>query len=656
MVIITLILLLTMCSCGSDNTNITMNEESGGINIISELNTYDLFDAVTNGNNIYIADKEHILITDRNGSKKSEIKGLQFCTKLAISSDSLYALDRGNNSDVIKEYSLKGSPKQEIPISTSNVEKFEYLNNNLIFHQYDTTSNKRYLSILNLNTKNMTSINHRDLENIDVFSVYKDNTLIAGVSRGTSQNRFIIYDYEKGEIIEEIKNNLYCSDLTYDKNDNCLYCTADCKIYRYDIKNNETEKLIDLSSYTGFVFYKIISNTDSFYLLDTKDDRIFHISKDTAATKSKDTLTIISRISIDSEFNKAEELFKKANPECDIIYRTKSLDDLKISIMAGDKDIDIIYVENYLFNDFVRSGAVITLDEYQNIKENFANMFYGIESLCTYNNKLVGVPMYVDIFAWEANQELLDKLNLELPDENWDWYDFYEYAKIARRDINGDGIKDTYIFEGQARYPAFLQQYNCAYVDLAAGTASFNNDEFKNLLLLWKKMWNEDLIASGSIMNTKMKDNIFFSMKRCSLALGDKAIVYPPTLLDGQKLYSAQIYLLCINSQSKNKDLAAEFLSVYCSKEVQTSTVPADRAFYKDINLYPSIPEKYGRISNKNNIEIFKSMFRYSKREQDHVDLRDFMLKIISDYMSDKISLDNTVTLIDDKAKMIIGE
>jgi hypothetical protein len=169
-------------------------------------------------------------------------------------------------------------------------------------------------------------------------------------------------------------------------------------------------------------------------------------------------------------------------------------------------------------------------------------------------------------------------------------------------------------------------------------------------------MRGEDLIAEGRWRREKMKDNIVFSWKRGSLALGDKAIVCPPALLDGRKSFPAQVSMLCINSNSKNKDLAAEFLSVYCSKEVQTVRIPTDEAFYKDISLYPPIPEEDGKFFNDKSINIYENMFKYSVREQVNFNLRDYMSDTISKYMNDEISLDEAVTLIDNKAKLVVGE
>ncbi|MDD4295929.1 MAG: extracellular solute-binding protein [Ruminiclostridium sp.] len=661
-IIIILSLLLILCSCSKDKAtdiNNTVNEEMDDVGILSDLHTYDLFDiAVDNDeNNIYIADKEHILITDRDGNKKSEIKGLQFCTKLALGDNGIYALDRRESGNVIKEFSSEGKLNQEIQIDTggNNVLKIEYSNGKLIFLQYNKETEKNTISILNLENKVMK---HVDIENIDVFTVYNDNTLIIGDFK-SFQRKFVIYEYEKNEIIEEIEsiNASRCTDLVYDNRDSSLYYTEDCRIYKYNLKNNEAEKLIDLRNHTDFMFPKIVSTANTFYLLDTQYDRIFCIGKEAVNTKAKNALTIVSRNSVEHYLEKAEELFKRRNPQCDVAYKTKGNEGLKISIMSGDKDIDIIYVENHLYNDFIGCGAVIPLDGYQNVKENFTFMFDGIEDLCKYDNKLVGVPVHLGIYAWEANPVLLEKLNLELPEEDWNWNDFYEYAKLARKDINGDGRYDTYVIEGQARYPTFLQQYCSMYMDLSAGKASFNNDEFKSLLSLWKKMWNEDLIASGTFNNTKMKDNILFNLKNCSLKLGDAMIIYPPALPDGQKSYPSQVYLLSINSFSQNKDLAAELLSIYYSKEAQAAIeLTTGRTYYKDISVYPPISSGKDKLSNDRNLEVFRNMFLHSEREQDHLDLRGYMLDTISEYMSDRITLDTAAKLIDDKAKMIVGE
>lgn len=651
-----------MCSCGADSSsdiNSTVNRESGGITILSKLHIYDIFDIVVDndGSNIYIADKEHILITDKNGNKKTEIKGFSNSTCLALGNNSLYALDRREGGDIIKEFSLNGKLKQEISINTStnNVIKIDYANGNLILLQYDKSMGKSTLSILNLKNKLMKPI-ALNVENVDGFTVYKDNSLLIGALSEAPYGKLIIYDFEKGEIIEEFRNSpeMHFSDLIFDKNDNMLYYT-NWALYKHDFTNDEIDKFIDLRQYTGFAFTRIVSDANSFYLLDKVEDRIFCIGKNIIGEEPQNTLTIVSRFHID--FKEAVEVFKKANPNCDIVYKFKGINDLKVSVMAGNKDMDIIYVDSFTFFDFVRSGAAISLDRYQNIREQLTYMSDGIENLCKFNDKLVGVPAWIEMYAWETNQELLDKIGSDLPEENWDWYDFYEYAKLARRDINGDGTKDTYIIEGRADYPPFLQQYNSAYIDLVEGKASFNNDEFKSLLALWKKMWDEDLImASNKYLSIKMKDNIVFNSCLCSLAMAEKTIINPPALWEGQKSYPARLNLLCINSFSPKKDLAAEFLSVFCSKEMHKKiSLSSFMALQDDISIYLPSTSNFSK-SNEKNIEIFKHMLKYSAREKDIFDMRQHLFGTIGDYMRGDIALDKAATLIDDKANMVLGE
>ncbi|HHV60630.1 MAG TPA: extracellular solute-binding protein [Clostridiaceae bacterium] len=322
--------------------------------------------------------------------------------------------------------------------------------------------------------------------------------------------------------------------------------------------------------------------------------------------------------------------------------------------MAGNKDMDIILIDSPFVTVLTKNNTITSLDGYQHVKEKFTYMFDGIENLCMHDDELIGVPATVSIEAWEANQELLENLKLELPDKSWSWYDFYEYAKLARKDINADGIKDTYIIEGRKDSPPFLSQYNCTYIDLEKKKASFNNEEFKNLLVLWKKMWDEDLVADGGTFITpKIKDNIVFCKCSLTLSMGDRAIIYPPALLGGQKSYPAQLKLLCITSFSEKKDLAAEFLSVFCSKEAQERTV-ITRALYKDFSIYRR--DMLNPSSSEKNIEIFKNVLKYSIRENSIPELRIYTLGIIGEYVSGMLPLEKAVTMIEDKANLILGE
>ena len=110
--------------------------------------------------------------------------------------------------------------------------------------------------------------------------------------------------------------------------------------------------------------------------------------------------------------------------------------EIRTRLMAQDSSLDI-----FLFNSNVQeatllnSNSLADLSQYPSIVENYNDIFDGIKKLCTYKGKLIGVPSNITIEAWVVNDELLDKLNIECPKEDWTWNDFYEFAKNVRRDL-----------------------------------------------------------------------------------------------------------------------------------------------------------------------------------------------------------------------------
>ena len=102
-------------------------------------------------------------------------------------------------------------------------------------------------------------------------------------------------------------------------------------------------------------------------------------------------------------------------------------------------------------------------------------------------------------------------------------------------------------------------------MDLVNGKVSYADNSFLELLKLWKKIWDENLIVESRNMK-ESKENILFTDETVTLNEGENHLVYVPCI-PGKPVFPAQFNLFCINKYSKNKDIAAEFLSLFISKE-----------------------------------------------------------------------------------------
>jgi len=405
------------------------------------------------------------------------------------------------------------------------------------------------------------------------------------------------------------------------------------------------------------------------FILDRKNKAIYCIEKEEILKQNNQkSISILSPGELNGYcIDKTLEIFEKKYP--DVKVKRTALGDsyyttLSTKLMSGDKDPDILLLHNLKINDFARNKCLLDLNAYPEIKDKFSKMFTGIEQLCTSYGSLTGVPYLLDIMAWAVNEDLLKRLNIELPGDSWTWNDFYEYAKKVRKDINGDGIKDTYIIEAEVRVPYFLDLYESIHIDAINAQVNIDRQELKDLLIIWKKLWDEDLLKPGRMKGHEEDDVLLYHIDM-SLALGDATIIYPPHL-EHERKYYAQFYALCINNNSENKELAVEFLSTYLSEEVQKHN-PVD-AIYKDRSIYEnsqyfidaakfSGDSPFGKMSNDRNYEIYKTMLENSCANYGiPTDLRIFTINTIEKYIRNEIDADEAVSLIEQKAKMIIGE
>ena len=247
-------------------------------------------------------------------------------------------------------------------------------------------------------------------------------------------------------------------------------------------------------------------------------------------------------------------------------------------------------------------------------------------------------------------------LNLELP-ERWTYNDFLEFAIQAATDTNGDGRQDIYVIEAIKENPVFMDQYDCIYFDIYEGKADYNNNEFKELLEIWKTLWERNLIRGGV-----EEDNVLlWTRSEITIQSGDSHFICPPDI--GEKtVYPINLDLFCLNVDSQKKEYAVEFLRQYSFKESHTYIGPS--GFYPgpyeikktgNPRLDSHMPDI--KVANERNKDILTNMIKNSARiPWVTADFSKIRREVIRQYVNDEISVEEAMRLIDEKAKMVVGE
>jgi hypothetical protein len=288
-------------------------------------------------------------------------------------------------------------------------------------------------------------------------------------------------------------------------------------------------------------------------------------------------------------------------------------------------------------------------------------MFDGILDICSINGILIGIPSNIFIPVWKVNKELLQKIDLKLPENNWTWDDFYEFAKQSRCDLDGDGIYDSYALrstKGLLLSTMLLPSYDAIYLDIIHEKISFNNNDFIHLINLWKNFYEEKLILDEGTPNMPFDDRILlYQPFSFSLYEGDNCLIHPP-VLKSKRVYPANAIVYCVNRKSRHMNLCIEYLSVYLSKEVQLSGPSILPALYKDTSLYPEGEQRQGLLlSNQLNMNIYMDIIKNSVPIQAlPEEFNQFRLATLESFFKNEISAEEAAKLINDKTKMILDE
>lgn len=667
-VILLFICLLVSCDqaspAGNENN---LKEIKNGYSVYRIKPEFGVFDiSLDSKNRICYSDKDKIVAIDNNGNYTNLIdNSLEFCTVFASGGENIYAWDSEVNT--LKKFKADGKLIKEYLFNKGEVKKLSVEDNTAVVLYQDkndknnqSNQNNRfldnsYLDIINLADNTVYTIEH---DKVISFTDYKDKKIMICTLTHYSTTEFYVFDTIKKTMDKIYEEPFFINDICYSIKDDAIYYCMDGRLYRL-LRENVNKQLV-FTSESKSEFMRLYLTENSCYLLNSDEGSVYEVNVGSPNKETNNTIKILSylpTLDTGTKIGKATEVFRKSgmNITFEAIDPREYYQILKTRLMANDSSFDIFHVGDTEIDYLVKNRAVMDLSSYKEITSSFNGMFDGILQNCTYKGILAGVPYSVSVYSWGVNDELLKELKIgELPESPWTWYDFYELAKKARKDLDGDGSFDTYIFQSYDYILDWVRQYNCAYYNLLEEDAEYDTDEFRNLLELAKKLKEENLISTGKT-TFKKTDNILFYQNSLSLNSGNGHYIHPPTLT-GKRIYTESMSFLCINPNTKKADNAVKFLSAYISKEVQTCD--PFFALYKDISVYnkKSPIGKDWDLANEANYNLYESITKYSKKQFAHPDFNVFQNTVIRNFLEDKINLEDAVNTIQQKADIIIGE
>ncbi len=151
----------------------------------------------------------------------------------------------------------------------------------------------------------------------------------------------------------------------------------------------------------------------------------------------KGTVTVGINSYRNSDFEAISEAFKLRFPNVEIkpilfeTTRDDAVEYLTSQDMAGKTLPDVLFDDAGSLPTYIQNGWMYPLTsfiendgEFKNVPQNIVNHF-------SYNGNLYALPQTIHSNVVIVNTDLVDEMNVDLPEYNWNWDDFAKFIKLC---------------------------------------------------------------------------------------------------------------------------------------------------------------------------------------------------------------------------------
>lgn len=458
-----------------------------------------------------------------------------------------------------------------------------------------------------------------------------------------------------------VREQIYLA--AYNDADGCVYTldgdSGGSRMTRFDLSTGEATSLTPCDVLRDSVKKFMFSGGSAVIISDGISVRAEYINADSKTVTILADNTATQLVLTELE-NLADRIYQNYGTE--LVITKIDGDKLKLKQLAGDSDFDLYFTNNY--NLVLEYQIYEPLDAYTQIIEQFDGMFDDIRRVCTYNGSIFGVPAQLPLYnaVWSCDADMLERLDLALPDAEWGVDEFYALAVGLRE-------RGYYI---SAYNPVGMTSYAWEYMD-AYGSGTLNDDGtiLRGLLEISKKMEDEELFYSGDEPEGR---GLFGADNPTAAFVWKRSDVwYKPALNGG--IYGELITFLQMNVNSQNKEAAADVLAEFMKPCDDNCDPLSGVMLYDDLSLYKYSDYTLDHIDKSDpptwyvendltdmdektafNFEIYKNLLSRIKVNRRYSEWISFAEEQADKYYNDEQDLDYTVELILARARMVTDE
>ena len=361
--------------------------------------------------------------------------------------------------------------------------------------------------------------------------------------------------------------------------DQLCFATRNATLFSVDMVSGSAKALCNIGDLSaGDHFDQLAASVDDVYAIQKDAKWIFRIDAAWALNNTDRMLTLVDATAGIGNvvLNSAGQLLSQHQPGMALGIVKKTPDQLRLSLLSGNKGIDLMAVSPSLLRQLAQAGRLVDLSQHQNLLTIWDKEWYDLSSLCKVDGRLVGLPLWDNVLLLEVSGEVMQRLGISLPEGGWTYDDFLRLAREVRRDADGDGKPGTFVCYAKYQYGdeesnqvvAFTPLVHQVFALCQDGEIPFTDERILHAMEIWKTCLDEGLInrETGSHEHADYQHVLLPMTTPLSWPMAkdylDERLCFPaiaPHLASSP----SQTLFLCANSSGEKAEAALQTIAAY---------------------------------------------------------------------------------------------
>jgi len=314
------------------------------------------------------------------------------------------------------------------------------------------------------------------------------------------------------------------------------------------------------------------------------------------------------------------------------------------ALMANEDGMDVLPMTNDMFEVYTQHNLLTNLSDAPGFQSNISS-WLDITDLLSNKGALLCVPVEIVPVYYFWNEKLGKQYEIEKPSESWSWGDMTDMMDSILSKASSTQVQ---LFAERSLYiPTMFWQYtSSSWQEFIDDEKSYDTQEFRDLLATCKDLWERKLIQDFDFGVLPEPSTVLVIagayISRDTYTAGENWSLVTLPRLQNERFMPVGMYTLGANSQSSNRDLSAQLLQIYSSKENIEKSGQQPGLILNDTSYWKSLSESDRYISDAE-ASAFRKYVAYGSRDIDDEAITKTAWEIFPKYIAGDLTVDDVI-------------